>query len=1487
MPEGTHCTLHTSQMGEESPRLSTGSSVGSHDPLSSVTAGDCCGLPCSEHSEDERPVSLVSTLSSSSSRDEVLSSSGGGTTPLPLSTPSHPPSEEEEDIDLHLSPPEAPGEPSSSGDACDSRDGDVHVPPAGRTPRKLSLPISPTRSPFATVAMAPNPQLTYLDRVVMEIIETEQMYVRDLCNIVEDYLAHIIDTGTMGPEQVSALFGNIEDIYEFNGELLQSLYMCNGDPVAIARCFVDRSEYFDIYTQYCTNYPNSVAALTECMRSKNLAKFFRDRQASLNLSLPLGSYLLKPVQRILKYHLLLQEIAKHFDPEEEGYEVVEEAIDTMTGVAWYINDMKRKHEHAVRLQEIQSLLINWKGPDLTTYGELVLEGTFHVHRAKNERTLFLFDKILLITKKRVEHFIYKTHISCSTLMLIGSAKDCLRFSVTHFKHRSKQPHTVQAKTLEEKKLWVHHIKRLILENHQAVIPQKAKEAILDIDSICPVKYRYSPERLKKPLSPQGEDFTGSGRQGRRRSEPAKQITKSTKAVLKHAESEGTLLVDSASDSCSLQPATSLSSLASNLSESQAPRPCLEDGREELGFGRDTEETLRCEEERSEGSLGRKVPELEVEPQETPQEERESEEKEEESLVVEDQVADFASSMLAAISCWHYRARALLFTRFTTDGEGCTAIEDQAAPGEGTQTLPEEEATETAMDETLSDQTPAEEGSPQDGSAWTASPVDNQRDIPRIHIEESSPLPPRCERITEAEECFRSMVAGQGDELDTSALIQEENSISSNGTFYEEGEEEEEEEEEAVAMGTGACSSILPSSVLDQASVIAERFASSLSRRNSLVVAADDFTPTSSHPCATSTQLVASSGDPSADAPILRPKADRSTPSLVELDRLYQSRQDSTLSKKDQLLIHKIRHYYEHAEHLDMGFSIKRRESLSFIPAGLVRHLSRQINSTPMDEIAVAAATAAGNRKGSPGVRPTSWSVFNLPGLDKRDEMPKSPAGGTEATRSAAEKRRTVSVSDATLQSEVFHSPSHIIPVWQDMETDMDGVQEDTESNTETKDDETASPTLHHKSFPSRRQRDADCGESLLIQEEDDDVSTVTDASCITPPPTFLSPTKEEARGPESTGSDEHLQRGQALRAPLPRVITLRSGLEEEQQQQILQDVEKVKNKVFQLARQYSQRIKNNRPVLKPRARETESPLTSVQEERTQRTETGTSGLVLSLSSYDQVVIQELKLPSPSPSISSAGSSRVQSPSGPPVSPVPVESFHWPDVRELRSKYAPGRTHGRRTGSGVGVSRSHSTPERMMMMVTESEAERSRSPLSRSSSTSSSCLSLEPRGSPTDYSSMAASDTCLNLGSDAQLLMGTAEEEGGGGSVSRLCGVNSLDTLHLNEQHQQQQQNNKVIAAETVSMPSTGSQGGRGIETTERDERDENVLNGGDGRSALELEAWRSLRRRDWRAYERLQSTTKYSTSSLKTLDGSQRSLVKNLREKFQSLSSYT
>lgn len=48
-----------------------------------------------------------------------------------------------------------------------------------------------------------------------------------------------------------------------------------------------------------------------------------------------------------------------------------------------------------------------------------------------------------------------------------------------------------------------------------------------------------------------------------------------------------------------------------------------------------------------------------------EEEEDGESYKEDILMGDDQVADFASSVLAAISCWHYRARALLSTHFTT------------------------------------------------------------------------------------------------------------------------------------------------------------------------------------------------------------------------------------------------------------------------------------------------------------------------------------------------------------------------------------------------------------------------------------------------------------------------------------------------------------------------------------------------------------------------------------------------------------------------------------------------------------------------------------------------------------------------------------------------------------------------------------------------------------------------------------------------------
>ncbi|XP_032200391.1 pleckstrin homology domain-containing family G member 3 isoform X10 [Mustela erminea] len=1069
-------------------------------------------------------------------------------------------------------------EPSGSGASAENGAGSPRGrhPPNGNTSSSSWLSGRGPLSPFGGWSpAAPVHKLSYLGRVVREIVETERMYVQDLRSIVEDYLLKIIDTpGLLKPEQVSALFGNIENIYALNSQLLRDLDSCNSDPVAVASCFVERSQEFDIYTQYCNNYPNSVAALTECMRDKQQAKFFRERQELLQHSLPLGSYLLKPVQRILKYHLLLQEIAKHFDEEEDGFEVVEDAIDTMTCVAWYINDMKRRHEHAVRLQEIQSLLINWKGPDLTIYGELVLEGTFRVHRVRNERTFFLFDKALLITKKRGDHFVYKGHIPCSSLMLIESTRDSLCFTVTHYKH-SKQQYNIQAKTAEEKRSWTHHIKRLILENHHTTIPQKAKEAILEMDSYYPSRYRCSPERLKKAWSSQDEVSTHA-RQGRRQSEPG-------------------------------QP----SFLRATLPSRQ--RGFVEPG---LNGRRKSEPTRHLLRQLSEKGAARAAGMKE-------KGRRESE---------------------GPQSCRRSSGRS------PTSAEKCVSFES-TSPRPEVEPDPEPELEQEVF---VAMEVPSIEEVPSD----TESPEVLETQL-GAHQELLGLDPPG--------DMVGFVVAESTEDL---------KALSS-----------EEEEDMGPTPDT---ESLLPPSVLDQASVIAERFASSFSRRSSLALEDGKATGFGSPRLASrsssvlslegsdkglarhgsTTDALSSQPPPEVDSTV--GVATDSGPSVngleppspgcpAEPDRPSCKRKASTLSTRDRLLLDKIKSYYESAEHRDAGFSVRRRESLSYIPKGLVRNSVSRFNNLPRPD---PEPMALPGHKRQMGSQPPSWALCDLPG-----------AGQASAGESAP-------ISDAE-----FRPSSEIVKIWEGMESSRESSLQG----------------------PGQGQANGfDLHEPLFILEEHE-LGAITEESATASP---------ESASPTEQPSPAHLARelkelvkelsssvqGELVTPLHPRIVQLSHVMDGPMS-------ERVKNKVYQLARQYSLRIKSKSVTARPPLQwgKAAPTIPCLQEEA--GAPSGSRGKrkpVLSLLSDEQMVAREHSPPKPgSPRHFSfsptTASPRTTSPgarpsSRSPLSPFDTETFTWPDVRELCSKYASHDEAFQAEGSrprGPPVNRSRSAPENMV------------------------------------------------------------------------------------------------------------------------------------------------------------------------------------------------
>ncbi|XP_015429593.1 PREDICTED: uncharacterized protein LOC107186274 [Dufourea novaeangliae] len=364
-----------------------------------------------------------------------------------------------------------------------------------------------------------DPHRNPMERVLLEIVDTEAIYVEHLRQIIQGYLIFWRnDPASFAHQmQLSDLFSNIEDIFEFNREFLKEIEKCGLDPVCMANTFIKHNSGFKVYTEYCTNYPRTVSVLTDLMSQEEAANAFRERQAALGHALPLGSFLLKPVQRILKYHLLLENLSKEYgadcelrEDETEGRKAIEGALAAMTGIAKHINAMKRRHEHAVRVQEIQSLLYGWPGPDLTTSGELVAEGRFRMRGAKAPRHAFLFDRMLLLTKKKEDGLlVYKAHIMCSNLMLIESIPgEPLSFHVIPFDNPRLQ-YTLQARNLEQKREWTLQIKRVILENYNAVIPIHARQLVLQLGQTQPeddaltdkgsTKKQYSapPEYLEK------------------------------------------------------------------------------------------------------------------------------------------------------------------------------------------------------------------------------------------------------------------------------------------------------------------------------------------------------------------------------------------------------------------------------------------------------------------------------------------------------------------------------------------------------------------------------------------------------------------------------------------------------------------------------------------------------------------------------------------------------------------------------------------------------------------------------------------------------------------------------------------------------------------------------------------------------------------------------------------------------------------------------
>uniref|UniRef100_A0A8C2TRN9 MCF.2 cell line derived transforming sequence-like 2 n=1 Tax=Coturnix japonica TaxID=93934 RepID=A0A8C2TRN9_COTJA len=352
------------------------------------------------------------------------------------------------------------------------------------------------------------PYFFSFSHIINELIETERVYVEELQSIIEGYasemdnpsLLHLIPSMLQNKKDI--LFGNLPEIYDFHNRIfLKELENCIENPELLARCFLKRKEDLQIYEKYCQNKPRSEALWRQCGDSI----FFQECQRKLDHKLSLDAYLLKPVQRITKYQLLLKEMLK-CSKNSEGTAELEEALATVLDIIKSVNDSMH-----------QIAITGYEG-DVGELGKLLMQGSFNVwtdhkkghNKVKDlarfkpmQRHLFLYTKMLLFCKKREENtdghektasYSFKNSLKMSTVGITENVKgDNKKFEIWY--NGREEVYIIQASSVELKNTWISEIRKVLTGQLEAC-RGKTQCDLMMLPSFCSFS---SAELLRKEI----------------------------------------------------------------------------------------------------------------------------------------------------------------------------------------------------------------------------------------------------------------------------------------------------------------------------------------------------------------------------------------------------------------------------------------------------------------------------------------------------------------------------------------------------------------------------------------------------------------------------------------------------------------------------------------------------------------------------------------------------------------------------------------------------------------------------------------------------------------------------------------------------------------------------------------------------------------------------------------------------------------------------
>ncbi|XP_027632114.1 FERM, ARHGEF and pleckstrin domain-containing protein 1 isoform X2 [Tupaia chinensis] len=249
--------------------------------------------------------------------------------------------------------------------------------------------------------------------IAKEVSTTERTYLKDLEVITSWFQSTVSKEDSMPETLKSLIFPNFEPLHKFHTNFLKEIEQrlalwegrsnahIRGDYQRIGDVMLRNIQGMKHLAAHLWKHSEALEALENGIKSsRRLENFCRDFELQKVCYLPLNTFLLRPLHRLMHYKQVLERLCKHHPPNHADFRDCRAALAEVTEMVAQLHGTMIKMENFQKLHELKK--------DLIGIDNLVIPGREFIRlgslsklsgKGLQQRMFFLFNDVLLYTSR--------------------------------------------------------------------------------------------------------------------------------------------------------------------------------------------------------------------------------------------------------------------------------------------------------------------------------------------------------------------------------------------------------------------------------------------------------------------------------------------------------------------------------------------------------------------------------------------------------------------------------------------------------------------------------------------------------------------------------------------------------------------------------------------------------------------------------------------------------------------------------------------------------------------------------------------------------------------------------------------------------------------------------------------------------------------------------------------------------------------------------